>query len=263
MFKMCLRYIALAVSATVLSSCIKENRIACPCLLTVDCSSFREHIGSVVAFGWNSEGVEYSDTCMFVSDTSGILVNEVKRNPLISTVLGGLNNTVWMGEQLIIPKGQCFDPLVAFSERISCDKDEAVSIAIPQKHYARIRLNIEGGAGNSAYHFKFLSDVAGISLINLMPLTGVFEYTLIPSTDERCYIDIPRQIPDTDALKMQAVRDGKTEVTVNLSALLEERGYDWSSVNLDDITVDFNHSRADVSVRINEWNEGNCLEIRY
>lgn len=263
-----MRYIKLCLilSATVMLICscsIKEERGVCPSWLTVDYSAFGKHVGNVVAFGWNSEKVAYVDTCEFLADSTGFCVHKVEKSPTVSTVLGGIKRMLISENRLIIPKGQSFDPIIAFSERVECSNEESVSIAKPQKHFTRVWLKLEGGAENSPYYFMISSDVAGLSLLNLSPLEGEFQAFLTPSTDDRCFIDIPRQLPDSDALTLSALVDGKVRVSVNLASMLREQGFKWDSVNLDDVTIGLNYSEAGVSVDIKEWEEGNNLEIIY
>lgn len=264
MFRIKLNLLTIGLAALLVSSCsVKEDRGDCPSWLTVDYSGFGAHVGSVIAFGWNSDKVAYSDTCTFDVDSTGFCVHEVFKAPTVSTVLGAVSNSVVIGNRLMIPKGRSFDPLLAFCERVECNHEESVSIALPQKHYARIRLSLEGGADNSPYYFMFVSDVAGIDLLNLMPVKGEFETYLMPTTDEKCYIDVPRQFADSDALMLHALCDGNIEVSVNLASLLREQGFDWNATNLDDATVVLNYSEAGVGVKIDEWKEGNNLEIIY
>ena len=257
-------FILWGLALLILGSCsIKEERASCPSWLTVDYSAFGKHVSSVVAFGWNSDMVSYVDTCEFLADSTGFCVHKVDKSPTISTVLGGVKNSVIMGNCLVVPKGRSFDPLLAFSERVECSTEESVSIAVPQKHFTRIHLNLEGGAENSPYYFMFTSDVAGISLLNLMPVEGEFECFLLPTTDDKCYVDIPRQKQDSDSLRLHAICDGQVEVTVNLAEVLRQQGYEWNKVNLDDVSIDLNYSEAGILVKVNEWIEGSNLEIIY
>ena len=253
-----------AVVLCLSSACsVKENRGPCPCWLTVDYSGFWHVADSVTVFAWDADGVSYSEVSHFQGDSLGMCVHKVDKGPVISTVLGGLRNGICLENRLIIPTGCQFDRLYAFSERVDCPSEESVSIAKPQKHHVRLQLKVEGGAENSPYHFKLSSDVAGISMLNLMPIAGEFQYLLFPTTDERCYIDIPRQFPDSDALVLEAIRDGQVKVRLNLARALREEGYNWQATNLADIPIEFGFSEAEVGFKVNAWNQGDNLDIIY
>ena len=253
----------LAVVGYVSACSVKEDRGPCPCWLTVDYGSFWPVADSVTVFAWDADGVSYSEVSYFQADSVGSCVHNVDKGPVISTVLGVLKNSICLENRLIIPTGCMFDRLYAFSERVECPSEESVSIALPQKHHVRIKINVEGGAENSPYYFRITSDVAGISMLNLMPIAGEFQYQLFPTNDARCYVDIPRQFPDSDALVLEAIKDGVVKVKINLARALREEGYDWQKTNLVDIPIDFEFSEAEVGFKVNEWNKGDNLEIIY
>ena len=239
---------------------IKENRAACPCALTLELTGLPV---SPVVLGVTGEG--YSFTEVIHADT--ILVLPVPKGELAVSVVGG---ALAEGDGSIrIPKGEEAPPLHLFHADVSTVADQVVLPVLLHKQYCTLDLVFSGPPG---YGPPFEVSVEGFYegwYADGSPLPGAFSRRLLTGADGggllssgssgRAVLRLPRQ--GGDFLLMHIVFSDRIVRTFALGSYIAASGYDWTALDLEDLTLKVDISLTSVTVSTDLWSRTEEMEI--
>lgn len=226
------------------ASCsVKEDRSACPCILSLYTS---EAAGKSVGVKvWNTDGF-----CVAEAETAGpVLEVEVPRGQLLVTAFSGLAACRLFDAVVSIPRGGQMDELCAWRAEADCSGERAAQILFLHKQWATVNLRLQNyPPGEEAPVLKIEGEVSGYDLMNGSPVDGGFVFRPALTGDGEIVFRLPRQ------------RDGELLLEIgrkvlSLGKLITRSGFDWEKPDLDDIYMLVDYLDFTVKIWITEWEE--------
>ena len=213
-------FLRLLLPLLLVPSCsVKENRAACPCGLTLDLTGLPVR---PVVLSVTGEG--YSWTEVVHADT--VLVLPVPKGEVAVSAVGG---ALAEGDGSVrIPAGEEAPPLYLFYA--ARPPFEAV---------------VEGFYGG-------WEPDGG-------PAPGSFSRRLLPGSDGRAALRLPRQ--GDDSLLMHIVFSDQVVRTFALGSYIAAAGYDWSAPDLEDLSLQVDISLTSVTISSDLWSRTEDIEL--
>ncbi|MDD6254173.1 MAG: hypothetical protein ACI3ZO_04885 [Candidatus Cryptobacteroides sp.] len=263
---------AIAVLVFSAESCsLKEDRKACPCMLTVYFGNASDSDGEAIL----TVSPAQSGRDVLLSGGQGFLIQEsifpsdyqygyseeVPRTHITVSAIQGLKNSTLSGNNVIIADGSDSDRLFIYSETIDCQCENASATARLHKGWASLEISTGNyGELSGRLEITVSGNINGIDVLSGKPAEGKFECRArLFDEDFGTYeLNLPRQISGKRDLfiKMTDISEGKELLHCCLSDILENAGYDWDKENLDDIRLDFDQIDCSFTVRICDWESG-------
>ena len=250
--------------AFLLASCsVKEDREECPCLLQLDLHPCLAVSDDVVVAVWNESGAEqYFRDTVHVSDCPDVYERNVRRGQAIVCVHTGTVAGLEEGNGLTIPYGHDSDMIYAVADRVACSGESCRDTVVLHKQFATLLLKLERTEnGKHSYSFNVESDIAGMDLLTLLPIGGKFRHDVVFDEEDVGRVNLPRHPVNNENIVLNILEGGFAVAMVNLSEMIREADYDWTSESLEDIYVRVDYAEASVKVSIYEWSEGQKQEI--
>lgn len=226
---------------------VKEDRIPCPCLLSLDflCPEEEELVDLMVT---SAKGFVWKDTVDVARRRNGYSV------PVPQT---SLHIRAWAGDDglaselgLEIPYGSDCPKVYMHDSDVRIEGEYFHETALLRKNHCVLTLTTEGEEKlSSALTLK--GNVSGYDAWGL-PLNGDFSFVLADGGLEEGYKAVlPRQ---TDASLMLEIDDGNGHNLVfAIGQYIVSSGYDWTSPDLEDVSVTLDYALTEVRVVIGEW----------
>lgn len=254
---------ASAILAVLLAcSCtVKEDRTGCPSWVTVNLDGFVALGETEATLSFASpEGPVARNTVDILPYYGGGYVQAVPRTKIRVSVVAGTDNSIIQGDTVRVKRGRTADPLLMSSLTCHPMVDEYPVEAVPHKQYCRIDFVFPHLPSGLDYPFRFRIRTLwdGIGIYSLEPTGGEYEAVVGPNHLGEFFTFLTRQGDGPmllDIFEPDAGSDvtGELQKTVDLGALFEAAGYDWHKEDLDDVALTVDFSRADVGIRVIEW----------
>ena len=257
--------IAILSAALLTVSCsLKENRQPCPCWLDIDlegCAAVQQENGgkAVNVSAWNDRFIfeeivaqeDYGKTCE----------KAVPKSYVSTSVVSGEEMMVRDGYQLIIPVGEDADEIWAHAGHVACLGEKARDKAVLHKQFARVKVKIENPVGDRyPYSFRLRGSIYGLDLRNLHPIEGMTDMSLTRGKDDIMDFKLIRQTDDSQ-IKID-VYEGKEKLeTLPIDEWIRELGYRWDDEDLEDININIDYAKGEITVKINDWVDGGSIKI--
>jgi len=260
---------------------VKEDRESCPCLLEMD---FREDgilSGGIPESGilldmagssGRADGYSLKDTSYMRSWRGNVpkgslwIAASVMENDdtssvgIVSGTAAALPPAVWTE---IRPGRQC-PPIWMSCMEVSTDGDMVKVPVSLHKNYCRLSLLITDESGSPfPFRLEVRGNVCGYH-IDGTPVEGEFaapaEY-LDPSAAGRYETEIllPRQI--NDGLRLDIISGDDSCRTFAVGNYIASSGYDWTSADLRDITLEIDYAETALTFRIGRWEKTVQFEV--
>jgi len=235
-----------AAGLLLLSACsVKEDRLDCPCLLTLDLTDLQVLPVQVLV-----DGEEFRDIREVRSDTALTLAV-----PRPSVRIRAVSGTDVESEGILVPYGFDCPPLYLF-DTLADTSGETASVPVRlRKAYCALTIRFSGPPGwEDPYAIEVTGGVNGY-----LPGGGLSEGPFCCRLSGEGTLRLPRQ---RDAsLRMDVVLQDNKVRTFALGAYIEASGYDWAAPDLEDLTLEVDVSLTRVTFRIDRWSETVPLEI--
>ena len=226
------------------ASCsVKEDRSACPCILSLYTS---DAAGKTVGVEvWNTDGV-----CVAAGQTDGTLLElPVPRGHLVVTAYSGLTDCRLFGGVVSIPRGAQMDELCAWRGETDCSGEQASLILFLHKQWATVNLKLQNyPSGDTPPLLKIEGAVSGYDLPAGSPVDGGFLFLPPLSSAGDVAFRIPRQNGGELLL-------GIWPKLIAIGDMIVKSGYDWAEADLDDIYILVDYLESTVKIGISDWNE--------
>ncbi len=247
------------ITVLVFSSCIKEERGECPCLLSLMID------GTEFLNGEDSVSVKMTARNYELSEQIGTDVREVKykvpKSGMTISISNGIRNSVLGGDSLVIPVGFDADKFYADVAFVDISEETAVCHMKAKKQYSVIRLELLGSEdGEYPFGIKVTGQVSGWNIRSLLPIDGKFEAEASKDSEGRYHVIVPRQKDNSMIMDLTDRKAGSVEKRFLLGEMIAETGFDWNKDELDDIVVYIDHVSARISVEIVPW-EGHMTDV--
>ena len=228
---------------------IKEDRTPCPCLLTLDFNCPDVPEARSVGLQVTSQGnMVWKDT---------VDVDRTRNGYSISVPRSALHVRAWIGTSglateagLVIPLGKDCPEVYMHDSDIRASGEYVYETVTLRKNHCVLTLTTEGD-GHISTGMRLRGNIAGYDAVG-QPLCGEFEFPLKDGGISEGYKAVlPRQ---TDASLMLEIEDGKGDYKAfALGRYIVSSGYDWSSPDLEDISVTLDYALTEVRLVINGW----------
>jgi len=234
-----------------LPSCsIKEDRAACPCALTVELTGLP--VRPVVL---GVAGERYSLTEIVQADT--VLVLPVPKGEMAVSAVGG---ALAEGDGSVrIPEGEEAPPLYLFYAEVSTFAEQVVLPVLLHKQFCGLELLFSGPAGYGPPFEVEVEGAVGGWLPDGSPSPGPFSRRLLPGPDGRATLRLPRQ--GDDSLLMHIVFSDRIVRTFALGSYIAASGYDWTTPDLDDLTLRVDISLTSVTFSTDLWSKTEEIDV--
>lgn len=254
--------LSFALVAGLWACSVKEDRSDCPCVLELSVDG-GETDRDVLAV-W-SPGLKLCDTLYGAGDAAPYEYLVPRGLPVVS-VWSGSRTLNLEGTALRIPLGNQMEEVYAWSRRVDTRFEESVRVgARLHRQYAYLHINVVFQKGESSpYELRVRGNVAGLDLLSMDPVSGPFEVLFLPVIGIYHRVCLPRQKDSSLELDFvpRTPSRGISEDTLPLGDYISGMGYDWSSEDLRDIYLDVDFVRTTVSLRIDGWADGECIDIK-
>ena len=254
-FKACAAVLCVALACSLAGSCsVIEDRDGCPNWLTLDfsrCSGIASEASD--SLWW--EGGQAAES--FVLAESGYERTYVVRRGAVS-VLAWMNagSLGVSGGKSRIAQGHQSPELWVFSCDTLAEGEETRVVVRPHKRFCRLRVVFPSfDRGDSLFRAVVTSTSCGEYLGTGSAVKGDFSFSPVIGADGEFGLRLPVQGFGDLSLAVYGA-DGSLACSYDLSAVLSERGYDWSAMDLADVTVSLILGGADVSVTVGDWYDG-------
>ena len=245
------RLLPILASLLLLPSCsVKENRTACPCALALELTGLPVR---PVVLGVTGEG--YSFTDIVQADT--VLVLPVPKGKLAVSAVGG---ALAEGDGSVrIPEGEEAPPLYLFYADVSTEAEQVVLPVTLRKQFCALELLFKGPSGYGPPFEVAVEGAYGGWRPDGSPASGPFSRRLLPGSDGRATLRLPRQ--GDDSLLMHIVFADRKVRTFALGSYISASGYDWTAPDLEDLTLHVDISLTSVTISTDLWSHTEDIEV--
>lgn len=238
------------------SCTIKEDRMNCPCKLTLDMGYCSRKWETVSFDLWDIKPMLTED---FGPDFSGLVQYDIRRGYWTATAYAGVRDSEVEDGIVHIRTGYQSDKLFAFSGSVDATVDEVLVNVVPHKQYACLTIDLTSyGEYGETFGIELVGNVAGLNLKDLSPVEGEFDITVEHKDDNIYDVLVPRQMDAS--LQLLFRRGGEILNTVGIGEYIVRSGYDWAAEDLEDVTVRISYSRTDVVVEVVDWDVCDTIE---
>ena len=245
------RFLRILLPLLLVPSCsVKENRAVCPCGLTLELAGMPVR---PVVLGVAGEG--YSWTEVVHADT--VLVLPVPKGEVTVSAVGG---ALAEGDGSVrIPEGEEAPPLYLFHADVSTDAEQVVLPVLLHKRFCTLELTFKGPPGYAPPFEAVVEGFYGGWAPDGSPAPGPFSRRLLPGSDGRAGLRLPRQ--GDDSLLMHIVFSDQVVRTFALGTYIAAAGYDWSAPDLEDLTLTVDISLTSVTISSDLWTRTEDIEL--
>ena len=250
----------LAITLSMVSCSIKEDRRPCPCWLDMDISGCASQTTELTLSAWNTENL-FSDK-VAVADYPDAYERAVAKGMVATSAYCGLNEGIVQGSRILIPEGRQSDMLRVHSNLVDCTGEFARDSVILHKQYATVFLSMKDDhARESLKTMEVRGIVCGIDYVTLEPADGTFRFMTESDSNGTWAFRLPRQREDSELILVTFV-DGEPKDELPLNEWIAKSGYSWLDKDLKDIYINVDYAVGKVSVVIQGWIEGEHIDIR-
>lgn len=265
-----LRYgLACALCAVVILSCtVKEDRMECPCFLTID-------MGGVEAAGLMGTGLD--SIAVSVRAGEGYYVRKafhlrdnvleynvaVPKSRVDVLAVCGAGQFTSDSDGIHIPDGSECPVLYLGSESFVADAGEMRRSVMLYRSCCLLTVSMKTsfGARPRPYRISLEGNVSGY-MMDGSPEEGSFHSFSSDSSDGLCHLRIPRQKDSSLLLEVDFLDTGEVRI-FPVGEYIIESGYDWNAPHLEDIDVEMDFSRSSLTVAISKWKKTLSFEITF
>ena len=226
---------------------VKEDRGFCPCRLVVDFTEVdTAYVESVDLFVRKGSEPVLADM---------VMKEEFSEDYIAYVPRTGLQVCAWSGrgdaldEALSIPYGEDCPPVYLHSSQIDAARESVTETIRMRKNFCLMTLNVNMTV-NYPLSLAISGNVDGYEADG-SPSSGDFKVVVSPEDGNVFCVSLPRQLDDS--LVMEVDKGDSIVRRFPIGRYIVESGYDWSSPDLEDITIDLDFAVTYLSMVIQGW----------
>lgn len=248
----------LIISATGCS--VREDRDLCPCVLSLDFSDNDSDMledGIFVMVRSSDKDVQFS---VMDTVTVPLWAEVVPRTELrvVSVWPAGVqscaveNGDVGQALVLIRPGEECPEVWMD-SKTVSASGETECENMTVHKNFCRLSVSVINASGTEfPYRMEIRGNVSGYGSDGY-PMKGMFISPVVES------VRIPRQLDNT--LMLDIISEDDSCRSFAVGNYIEASGYDWTSPDLKDISMEIDYSETGLSFKIGAWQKSVNFEV--
>lgn len=249
-----------AAAALCFASCtVKEDRMPCPCYLNVSFQDRETVRDSVSLLGWNTAEMFCDE--ILVEDYDPYWIKPVHKGTFGFSAFRGIGAGMKSGHFAEIAPGNQADSLYAYHDQIEAVGDMVYTDVTFHKQFCTVFLDVCKSAEQMKdYWFYVTGNTCGFDLLDFVPMGGPFRFE--PEAVDGARIvsfRIPRQVDDSMMLTIYySPGEDRPERLGDfpLGKYIVRTGYDWSTVDLQDVYVTIDLVIGQVIINVEGWEEG-------
>lgn len=256
------------LAATFCSSCIKEDRSGCPCLLRMEFETSEGKVpeGRLLV---SVVGESYSMTeTVEPSTLEGPLELRVPRSGVRVNLWSESASSMVSEDGLVIPFGDDCPPVKMCSSFVDTDcecREEKFRVL---KNYCHLTVVMEDGDADYPYDLSVSGNVDGYGPEGL-PRHGRFCHYLPAASPSSA--PAPGQLTRDILLPRQSDASLMLEISENASVLktfaignyIAQSGYDWTREELEDIVVRIDYACTRLEITVGDWKNIYDVDIEF
>lgn len=236
---------------------VKEDRSACPCYASVLVEDFLRAGFSDALLSFSSDRLVHRESIRLAEFEDDAYVASLERRTNRVSLIAGMARMRIRGDSLLVPYGHQSDPIWLYSEKFFCDGDSYTVTARPHKQFCRLEILLKGLSAEerTACTFRVKAGFCGLDLYSRRALEGEFCAEAIRGLDGAFSLLLPRQGDGGILLEASCGQpEAGAPLVVDVAAALRAAGYDWSLEDLRDVSLTVDYAKAEISLRILDWN---------
>lgn len=255
-------YLATLVLAIIMSGCsVKEDRVGCPCLLSVTIAG-KCISPTIVDFVAPDKGMLKRQELNIGSDKKEVSAKVPKGRIYIAGLSRPKN---WFTDKselnLYLNPGNNADSVFAGASVVECYGEKEYDTLYMHKQWCHLQIILEEPDLWHNTIFEVRGRWGGLSIPDMMPIKGDFLCRAERSRADRLETSVLRQGDNTLTLKAYEMNDkGEKGGLTNeflIGEMIAKSEYDWQRKDLDDIVIVLSLSSPAINVEVIPWNEGN------
>lgn len=258
-----------ALCAALLLSCsVKEDRTGCPCFLTLD-------FGGLEAAGLLEQGLDslvlavgagkdfYAEEGFALKDHVQEYSLEVPKSLVDVLAVCGAGRAGVSPEGFMIPEGSACPALYRYTESFFAEADGMRRTVAFHKEHCMLTVSLKASPGVTASRFRIRleGNVAGFRMDG-SPADGHFNCFSSLSAGGLCHLNVPRQKDASLRLFIEFPDSGELR-SFPVGKYILESGYDWRAQDLEDVSVEVDFSRSNLTVSTSRWQKTLNFEITF
>lgn len=250
---------ATALLSLLCSCSVKEERTPCPCWLSLDVGGCKGKSDSLTLSLWGEHSHLSEEIC--IEDYPEMFESEVEKGSVRLAAVCGYDRRDVRDGVILSDPGEEAPAVLGYASTIDCTGESASDSVILGRQTARIHLAVETSPGEDyPYALSVVSDVCGLHTRDLSPVKGEFTHPLRLDSEHVCTFRLYRQHDDSRPV-IVVQRDGQEEDRLPLYDWIKAVGYDWRTPDLEDIFIRMDYARADVTITVSDWQNGDTIHI--
>lgn len=243
--------ILLQALAYCLTACsVRENRSECPCFLIVDFSETEvSETGNAEVNATGREGFLY-EAEIPASQYGERHVIAVPRTGVFLNVSYGSESCFSPEKGFAVAAGRNFPPLYLYSSYLDTNAETVEAKVKIHKEHCRINIRMKAVSGPYPFSILVEGDICGAGIDGL-PLPGPFSYAPAMDDDGACSVIVPRQT--SSSLTLKIIDENNVLRVFSIGEYIIESGYDWTAESLEDVEVEIDYAKTEVSFSVNDW----------
>ena len=249
-----------AALVSLLCSCsVKEERTPCPCWLGLDISGCVDRSDSLTLSLWGERSSLSEEVC--IGDYPNLLERMVEKGIVTTAAVCGYDKTCVRNGSVLSKAGEEAYAVLGYVNTIDCTGEEARDSVALGRQTARIHLAVETNPDEDyPYELSVAGDVCGLMIRDLSPVKGEFGHRLHLDSERVCTFRLYRQLAGSRPVIIVR-KDGQEVDRLPLYDWIRAVGYDWSAPDLEDIFIGMDYAKANVTITVSDWQNGDKIHI--
>lgn len=245
----------LALCVGNVSCSVKEDRDVCPCLLNLNFEQGTWPSDGTAAVSVFSEEEVFYDECINTSDIYAGMTVAVPRCSMHVRAWAGAQGYI-SEEGIVIPYGSDCPRVYMHDSDVVARGEKYEEDVLMHKNHSVVTIVFDDGNAEGLA-LTVIGNVSGYDRYG-RPLEGEFSYRMEEDGQEEFHqVILPRQSDPSLVLKVDG--HGDEPRYFSLGQYLASSGYDWTSADLEDVTVKLDYALTEISLTIGDWDK----EYRY
>lgn len=255
---MCSKAYAFALSLLLLAGCsVLEQRSDCPCLVDL---SFEQ--------GFCSDGAAVhvrglSTGCCFCAEygpsaTSGTITISIPDRREAGIMVCPADFSDYLSDSgLVFPSSLPCPELILFAQRLDTSREHLQLSVKGYKNHCDISVYFVNAFPSNSI-LELCSSSCGL-MADGTPIAGEYRQHLVPDIRGAVLCRLPRQADDSAMLDIVPATGSVRHIA--LGSLMAQAGYDWSSENLEDISITIDFSSSTARLEYSGWDKEIFLPV--
>ncbi len=242
-------------SAALLASCsVKEDRMECPCHVSVKVDATSD---CLVSF-FTPDGTLLQRKMISAEELrSGENYTKIRKGDIYVSVLQNAGDMILDGRVIRCQPGMDASPVYACCIPGAAVGEDLLVEGILQKQHSVVTLVFRNSDDPVyPYDIKVSSSYNGLDLLTLEATKGEFVCQPVIDSDLKAVFTMLRQV-DTEPIYLYLLdkKTGAVVTTLDLNLYISRTGHTWGAEWLSDLNITIDYARMSLTIEVADWEE--------